>query len=202
MVKRRKQYISSMAFQVHTIDYHYTLYKQKINQLVETNDVHGITKQLLLQPHMVLSIISSNNKQDGSVPLLYTLGQNNNIKLYELFVNSLFHFSQIVLESDNSDNSNNNDDKSISLLKKYINFECDNLICKEYFWGLNTCKMNKDSVKYEMIDSIMSSKYFHAYSELDIKERQLIFSECIKEDCFEYLSLISKFVDNKNKKLI
>ena len=55
---------------------------------------------------------------DKNVPILYNIGKNsNNIKIFLLFLDCLFHFSNIILK----ENNNN------LILKKYLNFN----ICRK-----------------------------------------------------------------------
>ena len=76
--------------------------------------------QLFLKPNIVLSMICKGMVRNSDVPLLYHIGKLDNLKMFELFVDCLFHFSQTYLESDDNNNGNNKQNKSF--LKRYLNF--------------------------------------------------------------------------------
>ena len=140
----------------------------------------------------------------------YDLNKENEViyvRQYFLFKNSCLHDIHQSIDSGlqrfNYFDSYFDRDGTLLHSATYHNMQyyCPALINDKFDYKRENRFQNKD-VGFNPITPYIAKGSTNAYSQLDITERQTIFSECIKEDCFEYLSLISKFVDNNNKKLI
>ena len=129
-VKRRQDFVYGIANIMHNIDGDYEKYTQKIVSMMYNNDRLNITKQLILRPNVVLSVLIK-QKDTGSIyyrylPALCAICQYNdqNDKLFQLFLACLFHFSNVILGEQTNGRYNYN-----VFLNKYFNFNnCNNAI--------------------------------------------------------------------------
>lgn len=90
-VKRKSNFVKGVAYSMYNIDGNYTNYQSKVNVMFDNGDTHGIYKDLLLRPNLILSLVS-----DSGAPMLHTAGTQNK-KLFELFYDCLLHFSDEIL---------------------------------------------------------------------------------------------------------
>ena len=91
-------------------------YKNKILTIVQENNISQMANQLFIKPNIVLSMICKVDDGIGDAPLLYDIGKNQNIKMFELFVDCLLHFNQTYLNFD-------------SFVEAYLNFnQCNSWI--------------------------------------------------------------------------
>ena len=126
-IKRRKTFINNVTNQVYNIDCVESKFKNKINQMIENGDVNYFSKQLFLQANKIISIINF----DGVYtyyPIMETIGQTNNTKLFEIFLSNLYHFNYEILDKNNNNNNYNNitntndSSQEKNLLSNYFNF--------------------------------------------------------------------------------
>ena len=115
-------------------------------------------------------------------PILYTIGQTQNVKMFDLFLSSLKHFCQVLL------------DEEFGLLRKYLNYNhCNHVIGADSytfdqtgtdsFWGLSTAD---NGGNLGMIETMLKSQYFDGLNQMD--ERQVCFCVCfvvVNCVCFE-----------------
>ena len=143
--KRRLGFINSVKNEVYGIDENYTQYNVRVRKLLENNDNKSFIKLALLQPSVVLSTVVDSdfykkdyfriaqfqNRQYGKEmrqkPLLLGLGMKfQDVKLFELFLNCMFHYSWNILGEEKEEKP---------FLMKYFNFnDCNNgIIANQYF---------------------------------------------------------------------
>ena len=128
----------------------YGKFKKKIEHLIHDGDIEKLSKQLLFQPNMVLSLIRNGN---SARPILSLIGSQKQYRMYELFLNCLFHFGESVLDEkepdristiydkDNNTNGKKSDGYSTSydeseypLDDRYIKIDANNkLFLQKYF---------------------------------------------------------------------
>ena len=111
-IKRRKLFINSIDNIVYNNDNNYEIYKNKIWTLSRYNNINQFSIELILKPNIIISMFSTNSF--GYVPLLYRLGRfgYGRNKIFLLFLETLFHFNNIILK---------NDEKYL-FLNKYLNY--------------------------------------------------------------------------------
>ena len=90
-ISRRKEFVDAVSHNMYHIDGSYHNYKNKINKLIENYDMKYFTTEIILKPNVIISFINKEN------PLLQWLGFHDKPKMFELFVDSLFHFDDNVL---------------------------------------------------------------------------------------------------------
>ena len=113
ITERRKIFVDSIDNIIYNINPNYEKYKNKIISFVNDNNIDQFAKEIFIKPNIIISMICRRKVTDRSyysAPLLYFIGAKQNSKMFELFLNCLFHFKDIFL--------NNNK----SFLKKYFNF--------------------------------------------------------------------------------
>ena len=149
-------------------DNDYKKYKIKVSSMIELNEYDNFGMELLLQPNMVLSII--NQIPTGNVPILYTCGDLKRYKLFELCLNSIFHFGEIMLNDKNKDNGKCID-KNVrnDFISRYLNvFGGHGTIDPHRIWGIDTGTfvdtkpLRKNDYRYKLVEIIFTSEYFNA----------------------------------------
>ena len=115
-IKRRQIVIENVSNNVFNINLDYDKYNNKIMSMVNDNNIIEFGRELLLKPNIILSIMCQYSLE--YVPLLYMTREF--IKLHELCLHSLFHFSTMYL-NENINEKNINMDKSF--ISKYLNFK-------------------------------------------------------------------------------
>ena len=158
-IKRKEMFIDSIDHLIYDNNNDYPNFQTKINTLINDNDISKLSKQLFFQPNIVLSLIN-----DNSEPLLATIGLTKQYRMYELFLNCLFHFGEMILNEREPNNIStiyskdiNNDGKlsdpytdssynknDFPLNDKYISIDINNkLYLQKYFnfshGGAPTC---------------------------------------------------------------
>ena len=161
---RKYEFIEAICDKAHAIDGNYEKFKEKLDVLVKNHDTINFTRQLLLQPNLVLSCIYTMKPRIIiEKPLLLNIGRSDNDKMFSMFVSCLIHFSLIVLNE-------SNDERNI-LLSKYFNFnESASIINGNTFWGIKLRDVTKDSSKYKNIQTIMSQKCFDGLSNIGARD--------------------------------
>ena len=121
-IERRNDLIQSVNNIITKTYNNYTNYKNKIIGMINDQNINQLSKQLILKPNVVLSYITSIQRYeiDYTVPLLYLIGLFQNNKMIELFLDCLFHYSDVILKQKYE--KNNDDKHSTFWLKKYLNF--------------------------------------------------------------------------------
>lgn len=99
---------------IYDIDDNYINYCSKVSVILDSGDMDSLTNELILQPNMILSIVIDYLYSGNSrAPLLLQCGlnftRNGNIKMFELFLNGLLHYGDVILNQS-------------EFLKKYLNF--------------------------------------------------------------------------------
>ena len=109
--------------------------------------------------------------------------------MFELFLDCLFHFNNILLG--NSNNNNN----SIDFLKKYFNFNHCNepIIDWNSFWALSA-----DVNKVKLIDTIMKLTYFNGINQIKLNDTKKFVYYCVEYNFFDYLSILLKYFNKNN----
>ena len=178
-IKRKSEFIESNCQLLYNIDCNYNEYKSKIGVFVENNDLERLGNELLLEPNLGLSIIDSPYETANGfhVPFLYQLSQfmsttaTANFKMFQLFMNSLIHFGEVILNSSEGKDKDKDKEKEeapgTKWLRKYFNFNNgDMVISYDYFWGVSTELMKSmDDVYCKMIKMIMECDYFNGVSK-------------------------------------
>ena len=138
-IKRKNVEINSVSNIMYSTNNNYSKYKNKILEMINDYDINQLGTHLLLRPNCILSMIYYNNsgyRKNCSFPYLYIIGQTNSLKMFELFLDCIFHYGEILLNEKQPlnynvgfyDDFNNKDKIDNSLLKhnlfiqKYFNF--------------------------------------------------------------------------------
>ena len=112
-------------------------YQAKIKQIIKDNDMNQLGKHLFLRPNCILSMIDD----AWSGPYLNIVGYNGSIEMYELFLDCLFHFGEVLLNEKEPLNYNENYhmfDKNVVnsclanhklFVQKYFNFSLGGIPC-------------------------------------------------------------------------
>ena len=132
-IKRKEMYIDSIDNLVYRNNNNYQNYATKIDTLIADNDLNTFSKQLFFQPNMIFSRIG----------LLITIGAAQKYRMYELFLNCLFHFGEILL--------NEKEPKDVcTIYNKDLN-----TIGKRFDWGGSLKKADKKCINdvYPKIDA-------------------------------------------------
>ena len=193
-IKRKEAFVNALVNETYKTDHDYNNYKNKINGMITNNDNEQFIKQLFLKPNMVLSIVNTDRKfSHKHHPLLFTVGCTQNIKLFQLLLNCLIHFSETILGYDSETNL---------FLKEYLNFnKCngDIIYCKSTlrFWGLRCVYMKYNSPIYRIMEYILELKYFNGLNQMKISETQCMIGSSISFHWFYPLKLFEKYW-NKN----
>ena len=214
-IKRKEMEIDSIDHLIYDNSNDYENFKTKMYTLVHDNDLEKLSKQLLFQPNMVLSVIRNNR------PLLDAIGSTKQYRMYELFLRCLFHFGEIVLNQSKPDkpctiydkDTNTNgklsdayatgyDDKDYPptdnhvkidennklYLQKYLNFSHGGapIIMSYNFWGLRLSRYDNDQQKaLELCEVIMKSNYFNG-----VTSNSTVYSCIDSKDCQGYMELL------------
>ena len=119
-IKRKKQFVDSVYDIVYNENRDYRTYKNKILAIIKSKNANQLATQLFINPNLVFSFIEPFG---GTYePLLFVIGQTGDNKLLSLFLSSLFHFGETVLnQTQDCIDSNANKKKSL-FLKRYLNF--------------------------------------------------------------------------------
>ena len=173
--KRRLGFINSVKNEIYGIDENYTQYNVRVRKVLENNDNKSFIKLSLMQPSVLLSVLVSqkfikkNYFQDGlfdsywgkrsGKPLLFYWGVKQNVRMFEFVLNCLFHYSEKVLGNTNDKNE---------FLSNYLNIYHgnDGIVEGQYFWGLDTSKMSKNSTKFAVIETIFQSPSFKGLNQM------------------------------------
>ena len=162
-------------------DLNYEDYKNRIGTYIVTNDFEMLSKRLLLDEHIILSMI---DRTSFSRPLLYAVLESTKHKQCELFWCSMLHYQNTLLGANNE------------FLSKYLNFNYTNFIVfGKTFWGIDAPSALKtnETFQYNFAEMIMQSKFYKGLAD-DLQ--QCIYAAC-EYDCYAYLDLIIKY-GNKN----
>ena len=139
-IKRKDVQINSVCNIMYNRNNNYDRYQAKIKQIIKDKDMNQLGKHLFLRPNCILSMIDG---RQG--PYLCNVGREGSIEMYELFLDCIFHFGEILLNEKKPLNYNidcytNYDrwDKSIVdscfanhklFVQKYFNFALGGLPC-------------------------------------------------------------------------
>ena len=111
-IKRRKKLMYSVSNLVYNVNEDFENYKNKIVRLIEQHNVNDFAKQLFLRPNLMAGLIVDKD------PLLLFIGEDitrkNNLKLYELFLDHLFFFNDVLMQCNEKDEN--------AFLRRYFNF--------------------------------------------------------------------------------
>ena len=95
-IKRKELFIDSVNNIVYEQNGNYELYKNKILTIINDNNITQLANELFIKPNIVLSMICK-DKYGSDIPLLYFIGNNQNVKMFELFIDCLLHFNQTYI---------------------------------------------------------------------------------------------------------
>ena len=142
-IKRKDVEINSVCSIMYNRNNNYDRYKAKIGQIIKDNDINQLQKHLFLRPNCILSMIDQ-----CSGPYLKYVGDNGSIEMYELFLDCIFHFGEILLNEKQPLNYNvgcyktyDKEDKSTFdscvanqklFIQKYLNFSLGDNPCIDY----------------------------------------------------------------------
>ena len=90
-IKRKDTQVLSVSNIMYNTNNNYNRYKSKILQIIECKDMNQLSKHLFLRPNCILSMINYYN-----APYLYEAGRAD-LKMFELFLDCIFHFGEILL---------------------------------------------------------------------------------------------------------
>ena len=140
-IKRKDVQIHSVSNIMYKTNNDYSRYKRKILQIIRDRDMNQLGKHLFLRPNYILSMIS-----DEHGPYLCDVGRTDSIKMFELFLDCIFHFGEILLNEKKPLNYNvgcyknfdtSNTDYYVSnhktFAQKYFNFTLGNTPCVDQF---------------------------------------------------------------------
>ena len=193
-IKRRQLLAQSVNSMVINNNSNYQLYKSDQN-------ITRFCKELFVQPNVVLSMIGQDKYKSRHVPLLFVIGETDDYKMFELFLDCLFHFDKVLL-GNKIQNKENKEEMKNSFLYKYFNYnKCNSPIVEVCeFFGLTTTEMTPKDIG--LIETIMKSDYFNGMNQItDDTEALEIFYQAAMCDCFEYVKLLEKYFD-KNSKIL
>ena len=128
-IKRKDVEIHSVNNIMENTNNNYNRYKSKILEIIKDNNVSQLTIHLFLRPNCILSMFNDYHRS----PYLYSIGKTRSLKLFELFLDCLFHFGEVLLNEKKPfrcnngcyEKFNNNDDillKHKLFIQKYFNF--------------------------------------------------------------------------------
>ena len=148
-VSRRGDFVNRVTNEIYNIDKNHVNYSQKITNLISSQNVTLLTDQLMIQPNAILPVLTNTKSMSQALPILYAIGQTNNIKLFDTFLSFLHHFSKVILNDEDRKDANENememkneveneieDETKTSFLSLYLNFNGgSNIINNNEFWG-------------------------------------------------------------------
>ena len=110
---RRSEFVSNVNNLIRN-DHNSENYKSKITLFIQNGNINYLTKELIWQPNIVLSMIDN-----ATQPFLcLNATMTKNLKLFEMFLGALFHFGNNIVGKD--------------YIKKYLNFnQCHGHIIKD-----------------------------------------------------------------------
>ena len=100
-IKRKDVQINSVGNIMYNRNNNYDRYQLKISQIIKDKDINQLGKHLFLRPNCILSMI---RHIDG--PFLFHVGREGSIEMYELFLDCIFHFGEMLLNEKKPSNYN------------------------------------------------------------------------------------------------
>ena len=186
-LSRRVPFIQSVSNMVHNTDKDYEMYSNKIYNMITDNNINKLGKELLLKPNIVISIIA--NRLGSDVPLLSIIGSNENVKMFDFFLDFLLHYCNLLVFNVNGnvnriENDNINSQSVVSslfqnkkstpnpFLKKYLNYNRlgYSIVDDDRFWGLSYLSNTRS------IESIMKLAEFGGLNQINDKDS---YSVCV-----------------------
>ena len=178
-ISRRKPYVDSVSNISYNIDANYEKYKAKVLSLVIENNLSQFSKEILLKPNIMINIIEKCAFYGQTIaPLLYHIGRNKNSKMFELFLDCLYHFGNVILDDTNNKNSKTDEKEkekekgkeivksgaTFQFFEKYFNNQKCNQAMIGYttFWGIDA---NGGDKNLKLIEKIMKAPYFHGLNQ-------------------------------------
>ena len=141
-IKQKQLYINSIENVIYKNNNNCETYSAKIMTIINDSDIDRLSKELFYLPNIVFSMKTRRGR-----PILWHVEEKKNSKMFNLFLNFLFHFSKTLLSERDVNNiatlyskdlnPNRGGDAEIALkidsnyklyLEKYFNFETDALI--------------------------------------------------------------------------
>ena len=182
--------------------------------------MNQFAKQLFLKANVIVSMFAEYDSSD--VPLLFYIAQTHNTKMISLFLDCLFRMGKtidkrttITTTTTNSNDKTEENDTAGSgapraaankFLNKYFNFaQCNEpMISFSIFWGFNCGAQHINDNLLKIVELIMRLSYFKGMNEkrddIDFGVQGFV-SQCIDNNAFGYLSLVSKYID-KNDRIV
>ena len=113
----------------YNIDANYEKYKAKVLSLVIENNVSQFSKEILLKPNVMINIIEKCAFYGQTIAsLLYHIGRNKNSKMFELFLDCLYHFG-----NDTNNKSSKTDEKEKETGKEIVKSDATFQFFEKYF---------------------------------------------------------------------
>ena len=188
-LSRRVPFIQSVSNIVHNVDKDYQMYSNKIYNMVTDNNINELGKELLLKPHIVISMLGKDKDTRDWATLLMSIGSHRLEKMFNLFLDCLFYYCKVFLDEDL---------KNSAFLTKYLNFNNGNtpMMFNIYVYGFDVSKIGILAT----IERVMQQACFKGMNEMDGGQRhQIILTALIWYNCIEYIRLVLKY---KEKYLI
>ena len=204
-IVRRQEFIQSINNMVLSDDKNYEQYKTKIDNLIKTENVNYLIKEMIWKPNIICSFIHD----DGSFlsVFLARIGETNpnkfeNQKFSKLYFALLLHFGENILGYDPSTDTSNGSKESEGrkFFQKYFNFDDPSTTIAidyrtKHFMGF----YGKNKDKYSVIEYFLNHKCFDGLSQQSIVYRELLYF-CARFNDYQYMKLLIKY-KNKCKKI-
>ena len=98
-IKQKAIYIDSIESVIYKNNINCEAYSSKIMTIINDSDINRLSKELFYLPNIVFSM-----KTRYGRPILWDVEKRKDSKMYNLFLNCLFHFSKILLNEKEPNN--------------------------------------------------------------------------------------------------
>ena len=191
-IKRKDNFIFDSCNKIYDIDGDYEKYKSKMCVLIGKNDYKSCGIELLLQPNLVLSLVTKDWVAEG--PIMQECGKlynrNTNTKLFDIFLSTLYYYNKTYFSESNR-----------NILKQVLNFnQCRKIFKSTDFWRMTVYDMkHSKSRKSKWFKCIFTSDEFDGIGEMEDLYTKLSFGFWCDLNGFDWLKLVVESVGKKAK---
>ena len=161
-IKRKDVEIHSVCNIMYNTNNNCEKYKNKILGMINGKNVSQLASHLFLRPNCILSMIGDKERHE-SRPYLFSIGYIRDFKMYELFLDCLFHFGQVLLnekkpknynigiydnystrpdkEEEEEEETDNILSKQQLFVEKYLNFSLGDSPCINPYYFVKCCTL-------------------------------------------------------------
>lgn len=191
LVVRRQDFIESVN-NLNKSDSNYAEYKTKIKRLIDTSEIGTLTRELVWKPNIIFSMINEHSYnfayhygEEKPIPFLgiMELNKDNNLKIRDIFYQSLIHFGKCTLGLRNSSANKKNGNININI-KNSDNDKIGETFLRDYgivrsssFFGVflpNNITFEgveqHRKLKYKFVINVLNCPYFDGLNQSYIDE--------------------------------